>query len=40
MYSGLSYNNVHCVVYRFTLFRQALDAEMKDATKEKFTCEE
>lgn len=30
MWSYLSYNNVYCVVYRFTLFRRALDAEEKD----------
>ena len=30
MYSILSYVNVYCVINRFTLFRRALDAEMKD----------
>ena len=34
MYSILSYINVYCVINRFTLFRRALDAEMKDAKRE------
>ena len=33
MYGYVSYNNT-CVINRLTLFRRALDAEMKDATSE------
>ena len=34
IYSILSYINVYCVINRFTLFRLALNAEMKDVTRE------
>ena len=30
----LDYINVYCVIKMFTLFRRALDAEMKDTTRE------